>query len=102
MSGGKNIEVYLTDKYPNISAFQNAKEKTDGQVTLYPGIVDAACLPGELPGFRTIFTSFHHFTPGEAVAILQNAVDEPFVRPFRIFEIILDLHHSGNSIGAFF
>jgi hypothetical protein len=76
MSGGKNIEVYLTDKYPNISAFQNAKEKTGGQVTFYPGIVDAACLPGELPGFRTIFTSFHHFTPGEAVAILQNAVDD--------------------------
>src|SRR6202035_3124439 len=29
-----------------------------------------------LSGFRTIFTSFHHFTPHEAVAILQNAADE--------------------------
>ena len=33
-------------------------------------------VPGELRGFRTMFTSFHHFPPEEARAILQNAVDE--------------------------
>ena len=38
--------------------------------------MDAAALPAELTGFRTIFTSFHHFTPDEAVAILQNAADD--------------------------
>ena len=38
--------------------------------------VDAAALPRDLSGFRTIFTSFHHFTPDEAVAILQNAADD--------------------------
>ena len=32
-------------------------------------------VPRELQGFRTIFTSFHHFSPEEARAILQNAVD---------------------------
>jgi len=32
-------------------------------------------VPGELQGFRTMFTSFHHFPPEEARAILQNAVD---------------------------
>jgi len=37
--------------------------------------VDAMNVPPELKGFRTMFTSFHHFSPDEARAILQNAVD---------------------------
>jgi hypothetical protein len=32
-------------------------------------------VPRELKGFRTMFTSFHHFSPEAARAILQNAVD---------------------------
>ena len=32
-------------------------------------------MPPELKGFRTIFTSFHHFPPDEARAILQDAAD---------------------------
>lgn len=76
VSRGRNIEICLTDKYPNIAAFENARRKTDGRITFYPGCVEAASLPRELSGFRTIFTSFHHFTPDEAVAILQNAVDD--------------------------
>jgi hypothetical protein len=76
VSDVRNIEVCLTDKYPNIAAFENARRKTGGRITFYPGFVDAACLPRELAGFRTIFTSFHHFRPDEAVAILQNAADD--------------------------
>jgi len=79
----------LTDKYPNVAAFQNARRKTGGQITFYSGFVDAAALPHELSGFRTIFTSLHHFTPDEALAILQHAADltAPFARPFRISRI---------------
>jgi hypothetical protein len=72
----RSVQVCLTDKYPNIAAFENARQKTGGQITFYPGFVDAASLPRELSGFRTVFTSFHHFTPEEAVAILQNAADD--------------------------
>jgi len=72
---GRRIEVCLTDKYPNIAAFENARQETGGQVTFYRGFLDAGSPPRELAGFRTIFTSFHHFTPDEAVAILQNAAD---------------------------
>ena len=64
-SNGGRVEICLTDKYPNISAFENAQRQTGGQITFYPGFVDAAALPRQLSGFRTIFTSFHHFThPG--------------------------------------
>jgi hypothetical protein len=76
VSDGRNLEICLTDKYPNIAAFESARQKTGSQITFYPGFVEAAALPRELAGFRTIFTSFHHFTPDEAVAILQNAADD--------------------------
>jgi hypothetical protein len=76
VGNGRGVEVCLTDKFPNVTAFENARQKTGGQITFYGGFVDAASLPGELSGFRTIFTSFHHFTPNEAVAILQNAADD--------------------------
>jgi hypothetical protein len=72
---GGPVTVCLTDKYPNISAFTAAKENTAGQITFYPQRVEADRLPAELTGFRTIFTSFHHFAADDAVAILQNAVD---------------------------
>ena len=74
-SDGGRVEICLTDKYPNIAAFENAQRQTGGRITFYRGFVDAAALPRQLSGFRTIFTSFHHFTPDEAVAILQNAAD---------------------------
>ena len=32
-------------------------------------------VPGALKGMRTMFTSFHHFSPEDARAILQDAVD---------------------------
>ena len=32
-------------------------------------------IPRELAGFRTIFSSFHHFAPDEARAILKDAFD---------------------------
>jgi len=42
-------------------------------------------VPCELKGFRTIFSSFHHFSPDEACVILQNAVDAN--QSIGIFEI---------------
>jgi len=75
VANGRAVTVCLTDKYPNVSAFDSAEEKARGQITFQNQSVDAADMPAELLGFRTLFTSFHHFAPDEAVAILQNAVD---------------------------
>ena len=33
-------------------------------------------MPGELEGFRTLFTSFHHFRPDAALAVLADAVSK--------------------------
>src|SRR5262249_48675903 len=35
--------------------------------------VDATCVPASLPGVRTLFSSFHHFPPEVARAILRDA-----------------------------
>ena len=69
------VPVLLTDLYPHRGGVQ--------KLPLYPEPVDARAVPEQLDGFRTMFTSFHHFAPGEARAILADAV------------------HRGQGIGVF-
>jgi hypothetical protein len=76
MAPGFAVPVVMTDKYPNRLA-------QSGLLPFHPVAVDATAVPAELPGFRTLFTSFHHFRPAEARAILADAV------------------HQGQGIGVF-
>lgn len=72
---GKKITITLTDKYPNINAYQFIQEKTNAEINYAARSVDAAGVPQDLTGFRTIFSGFHHFDDRFAKAVLQNAVD---------------------------
>lgn len=63
------VPVVLTDKYPN-----RAPPPRVGSVRFHSVPVDATAVPPDLRGFRTLFTSFHHFRPAEARAILADAV----------------------------
>jgi hypothetical protein len=56
-------------KYPNRLA-------QSGLLPFHPVPVDATAVPSDLKGFRTLFTSFHHFRPAEARAILADAVGQ--------------------------
>jgi len=69
------LQIWLTDKYPNLKAFQTVSASSDHHITYYPESVDAMNVPPALKGLRTMFTSFHHFSPEDARAVLQNAVD---------------------------
>ena len=73
---GVEIEVCLTDRHPNLSAFDRARTAGRGAFTFCAESVDACHVPEELAGFRTMFTSMHHFQPDDVVAVLQNAIDE--------------------------
>ncbi len=73
--GPPGLQIWLTDKYPNLGAMHNVGQASENQIRFYPGSVDAMNVPRELTGFRTMFTSFHHFPPEQARAILRNAVD---------------------------
>jgi hypothetical protein len=73
--GGQSLQIRLSDKYPNIRAFQNASAFAGDLFAYCSEPVDAMKVPRALTGFRTIFSSYHHFPPDEARAVLQDAVD---------------------------
>ena len=60
------VPVVLTDLYPHRGGAAG--------LPFHPDPVDARAVPEALDGFRTLFTSFHHFRPAEARAILADAV----------------------------
>jgi len=70
-----SVHVRLTDRFPNLAAFQKVSTASAGQITFHPASVDAMNVPAELQGFRTMFTAFHHFSPEDAAAILRGAVN---------------------------
>jgi hypothetical protein len=69
-------EIVLTDKFPNLGAFEDARKISGGALDYSADPIDAAGIPAPLIGFRTIFSSFHHFEPEEAAAILREAVEQ--------------------------
>jgi len=71
---GDDVTVCLTDLFPNRDAAERLARSAGGRLTAWPDPVDARAVPAELDGFRTLFTSFHHFPPGDATAILADAV----------------------------
>jgi hypothetical protein len=68
------LEVQLTDRFPNPEAPQHI-DGGQARVLFLPEPVDATQVPADLAGFRTLFTSFHHFVPEDARAILRDAVN---------------------------
>jgi hypothetical protein len=73
--GKSPYPIRLTDRFPNLAAFEKVKAASANVIDFYRTSVDAMKVPVELDGFRTMFSSFHHFPPAQARAILQNAVD---------------------------
>jgi len=71
---GAPLAVFLTDRYPNRTAFARITQAAQGRIIGYPHPVDATAVPARLTGFRTIFTGLHHFPPELARAILADAV----------------------------
>ncbi|HLX86113.1 MAG TPA: hypothetical protein VKR59_19590 [Terriglobales bacterium] len=68
------LQIWLTDKFPNLGAHQNVATTSGNHIAFFPGPVDVMNVCG-VRGVRTMFTSFHHFAPEQAQGILQNAVD---------------------------
>lgn len=70
-----SIDLCLSDKFPNTINASRIREKFHGKSLLHPEPVDVMKIPSELEGFRTLFTSFHHFKPDQAKMILKDAVE---------------------------
>ena len=70
------IEVCLTDKYPNLAAFRLAQAESGGKLSFCSEPINADNVPRDLNGFRTFFSSFHHFRFEDARAILNDAAQQ--------------------------
>jgi hypothetical protein len=70
---GLSMTVKLSDKYPNPEAMQRWSETSRQGIEYLAEPVDAMKVPPHLRGMRTLFEGFHHFRPGQARCILQDA-----------------------------
>lgn len=78
VAAGRGIEVTLTDLYPNeLAAVAGAPGGAGGRgwLRVWAEPVDARRVPVELGEFRTMFSSFHHFDPEAARAMLTDAFE---------------------------
>jgi hypothetical protein len=82
---GVAANAILTDRYPNRPAFQQNGGASQGRISFRLEPVDARAVPSELRGLRTLFNSFHHFRPADAIAVLRDAARAR--QPIGIFEI---------------
>jgi len=71
----KNVNLILTDKFPNIEMFKVIKEQSNGKISYIDKPIDVLDISNELSGIKTIFTGFHHFKPTEVYKIIRNAKD---------------------------
>jgi hypothetical protein len=83
-SEGINVKFTLTDKFPNLRAFRDIFSQYPLNLGYITDSVDATRVPSELVGVRTIFNAFHHFSPGVARSLLEDAVKAG--QPICIFE----------------
>lgn len=68
------INLRLSDLYPNTSAHLRTAALKDSSISYLPSPINAMKVPAHFDGFRTLFTSFHHFAPHEARSLLKDAV----------------------------
>lgn len=71
---GMEVTVCLSDHNPDVVAFERARRLSQGAILYHAQLVDATHVPGGLPGFRTMFSAFHHLDPDQARAALADAV----------------------------
>ncbi|TXD32560.1 hypothetical protein FRC96_17120 [Lujinxingia vulgaris] len=82
--GREDVELVLTDLYPNELAARRLSEEAQG-VRYEERSIDATAVPGELGGVRTIVCGLHHMRPAQARGILEDAWQKR--QPFVAFEL---------------
>ena len=82
---GLAIRFTLTDRFPNVAAFERTAAASAGAVGFVAEPVDARAVPAGLTGLRTLFNAFHHFRPSDAIAVLRDAAQAG--QPIGVFEV---------------
>ncbi len=76
--------VLLTDKFPNIPAYEFIKKNNTAIINYSQQPVDVLNVPSQLEGMRVLFSAVHHFRPPQVQQILQQAVSAQ--KPIGIFD----------------
>lgn len=71
---GSLLPVLLTDRHPNFEAVERMPARSGGLIEYEKRPIDASRMPSEFDGFRTLFSSFHHFRPEHARRLLGDTV----------------------------
>jgi hypothetical protein len=82
---GSPVRLTLTDLHPNAEAIAGIQARGEPSVVYRETPVDAAAVPTDLRGVRTMICSFHHMPEATARAILRDAFEQR--QPFCLFEI---------------
>ena len=69
----KNIQLLLTDLYPNTDQISKWNDQEGSRVKYHPETVDATKLDMAPGGLKTMINCFHHMPPAEARKILETA-----------------------------
>ena len=83
--GMAGLHLTLTDLYPNQEVAAQINSSPTPNVTYRLAAVDAAEVPADLIGVRTLVGSFHHLPPATARRILQDA--QANQQPICIYEL---------------
>lgn len=70
------VGVVLTDLFPSVERWRHARSVFPAWVELEARPVDARAVPADLEGFRLVCNGFHHLSPEQARACLQDAVTQ--------------------------
>jgi len=85
-AGHRDVELVLTDRYPNAAAAERVRGRGDPLVRWHSEPVDAFHVPPALPtGIRTMYGALHHFRPDGVQHLVQAAVDDGV--PLAFFDV---------------
>lgn len=84
-AGRRDIDLVLSDRYPNEAAIERIRALGDPRVRYHREPTDALEAPAKEDAIRTMFGALHHFRPPQVRQILQRAVDAN--APIAIFDV---------------
>lgn len=79
-----SVKITLTDKFPNIKAYELIKIRTNGRIDYVEDSVDVFNMSKNIDGLQVMFSAIHHFKPFQVREILQQSVNSG--RPICIFD----------------
>ena len=90
-----HVKFILSDKYPNLPAFEKIKRNSNYRIDYYERALDVLDMKSTVKAVLTMFSAIHHFKPNEVKTIFKNTIESKM--PICIFDS--GDKHIGTIIG---